>query len=85
MIDLYTQRGRSRYVVDEFQIVSPEDVSVLAPQGNPSLTLVTCYRFYFVGSAPSCYIVHATASDTNQPKSPEQPGMEAKAQINEQG
>ena len=37
-IDVYTQRSRSRYVVDEIQIVSPDDVSVLAPRAEPSLT-----------------------------------------------
>ena len=77
-IDVYTQRGRSRYAVDEIQTVSPDDVSVLAPRARPSLTLVTCYPFYFVGSAPLRYIVHATAADTNQLKSSDQSGMEAK-------
>jgi sortase A len=83
-IDVYTQRGRSRYAVDEIETVSPDDVSVLAPRAKPSLTLVTCYPFYFVGSAPLRYIVHAMATDTNQPKSSEQPGMEAQIQANEQ-
>ncbi len=64
-IDVYTQASRSRYVVDEMQIVSPDDVSVLAPRAEPSLTLVTCYPFYFVGSAPSRYIVHATLADAD--------------------
>lgn len=82
-IDVYTQRGRSRYAVDEIQTVSPDDVSVLAPRAKPSLTLVTCYPFYFVGSAPLRYIVHAMAADTKQLKSSEQPGMEAKTQANE--
>ena len=77
-IDVYTQRGRSRYAVDEIQTVSPDDVSVLAPRARPSLTLVTCYPFYFVGSAPLRYIVHAMAADTNQLKSSDQSGMEAK-------
>ena len=67
-VDLYTQHGRSRYVVDEIQIVSPDEVSVLAPRAKPSLTLVTCYPFYFVGSAPSRYIVHATVADVDDPK-----------------
>ena len=67
-IDVYTQRGRSRYVVDEIQIVSPDDVSVLAPRAAPSLTLVTCYPFYFVGSAPSRYIVHATLAYGDEAK-----------------
>jgi sortase A len=82
-IDVYTQRGRSRYAVDEVQTVSPDDVSVLAPRAKPSLTLVTCYPFYFVGSAPLRYIVHAMAADTKQLKSSEQLGMEAKIQANE--
>jgi len=69
-IDVYTQRGRSRYVVDEIQIVSPDDVSVLAPRAEPSLTLVTCYPFYFVGSAPSRYIVHATLAYGDEAKAP---------------
>ncbi len=59
-IDLQSQQGNSHYRVDEIQIVSPDDVSVLEPRTKPSLTLVTCYPFYFVGSAPSRYIVHAT-------------------------
>jgi sortase A len=80
-IDVYTQRGRSRYVVDEIQIVSPGDVSVLAPRARPSLTLVTCYPFYFVGSAPSRYIVHATVANADDLRSSETPGAEAKAQI----
>ncbi len=64
-IDLFTETGNSRYVVDEIVIVLPDDVSVLAPRSTPALTLVTCYPFYFVGSAPLRYIVHATISDPN--------------------
>ena len=64
-IDLQWQRGGSHYIVDEIQIVSPDDISVLEPRAKPSLTLVTCYPFYFVGSAPLRYIVHAMAADTN--------------------
>jgi len=30
-IDLYTEKGNTRYVVDEIRIVPPEDVSVLIP------------------------------------------------------
>jgi len=32
---------------------------VLNPGGNEMLTLVTCYPFYFVGSAPNRFIVRA--------------------------
>jgi sortase A len=59
-------RGQTRtYVVDTIQIVSPKDVRVLRPTPNSTLTLVTCYPFYFVGSAPQRYIVSASAEKVN--------------------
>jgi sortase A len=64
-IDLFTEKGNSRYVVDEIVIVPPEDVSVLAPRSKSALTLVTCYRFYFVGSAPLRYIVRAAITNSD--------------------
>lgn len=48
-----------RYVVTETQIVTPDDVSVLKATASPTLTLVTCFPFYFVGHAPKRYIVTA--------------------------
>jgi sortase A len=42
------------------RITSPADVSALRPRAKHSLTLVTCYPFYFVGPAPSRYIVDAS-------------------------
>ncbi len=48
-----------RYVVSEIRIVVPEDTSVLNPTAAPTLTLVTCFPFYFVGHAPRRYIVTA--------------------------
>ncbi len=59
-VDLYAENGNTSYVVDEIRIVPPEDVSVLGVRLRPSITLVTCYPFYFVGSAPFRYIVHAS-------------------------
>ena len=53
--------GRTdRYVVTTLQITTPDDVSVLQPTGTTTLTLVTCFPFYFVGEAPERYIVHAS-------------------------
>ena len=60
VVELKTLQQEATYVVDAIEIVSPEDVGVLRPRLSPSLTLVTCYPFYFVGDAPSRYIVHAT-------------------------
>ena len=54
------------YVVDTIQIVDPKDVRVLRPTPNATLTLVTCYPFYFVGSAPQRYIVSATVKEVNE-------------------
>lgn len=55
-----TEEGRtSQYIVDSFEIVSPEDVQVLDIHDRPELTLITCYPFHFVGAAPKRFIVHA--------------------------
>lgn len=62
-IDLKTRQRTASYVVDEIGIVSPNDVNVLAPRPVPSLTLVTCYPFRFIGSAPQRYIVHASLTE----------------------
>jgi sortase A len=48
------------YRVTEIKIVEPTDVSVLDPTDEPSITLVTCYPFHFVGNAPQRYIVRGT-------------------------
>jgi sortase A len=48
------------YVVDNLEIVTPKNISVLRSTNKPTLTLVTCYPFYYVGEAPQRFIVHAT-------------------------
>ena len=54
-----TTRDQFRYRVTKTSIVMPDDISVLEPQAESSLTLITCYPFYFVGSAPKRFIIHA--------------------------
>jgi sortase A len=56
-IELLTQQGKKVFEVSSITIVDPADVSVLAPTEDPSITLVTCYPFYFVGDAPKRFIV----------------------------
>jgi sortase A len=46
------------YRIVATSIVDPSDVSVLSATPN-AVTLVTCYPFYFVGSAPQRFIVRA--------------------------
>ena len=58
-IELDTMQGTDVYRVERTWVVTPEDVSVLDPTSTRTLTLVTCYPFYFVGSAPNRFIVRA--------------------------
>ena len=48
-----------RYTVVGTRVVRPSDVSVLRSGTRSELTLVTCYPFDFVGSAPQRFIVQA--------------------------
>lgn len=59
-VQLLTRSGVQTYVVDSVRIVSPDDVSVLRTGESPAVTLVTCYPFYFIGSAPKRLVVHAS-------------------------
>jgi sortase A len=71
--DIYLDvAGRSlRYRVVDIQIVTPVDSVVLAPTKVPSITLVTCYPFYFVGTAPERYIVRAELANDSASESSE--------------
>lgn len=73
-IQVRTLSGRFDYLVDSIRIVGPRDVEVLKPTRNPTLTLVTCYPFYYLGRAPRRFIVHASlrneSFDAQPPDSP---------------
>jgi sortase A len=64
-LELETLQGKQVYRVERTWIVNPEDVSVLDPTPVRSITLVTCYPFYFVGSAPQRYIVRAVRAESS--------------------
>ena len=59
-IDIVTPEGRFTYRVQRTNIVQPSDVWVLDQTSEPSLTLVTCYPFSYVGAAPERFVVRAT-------------------------
>ncbi|MBW3163135.1 class D sortase [Ferrimonas balearica] len=61
------QGERRQFLVNHSVIVEPNEVWVLAPSGPSELTLITCYPFYFLGSAPQRYIVKAVRSAAPQP------------------
>lgn len=54
-----TLKEQREYLVAETQVVNPEDVSVLLPTSQSAVTLVTCFPFYYAGSAPQRFIVRA--------------------------
>jgi sortase A len=58
-IQFQTTTGLFHYAVDWAKVVAPDDLSVLDPSAESSLTLVTCYPFYFVGPAPNRFVVRA--------------------------
>jgi sortase A len=47
------------YSVKSLEVVGPKDTRVLDDSSEPTLTLVTCYPFHYIGPAPKRFIVHA--------------------------
>ncbi len=47
------------YVVEWTKVVPPTDVQVIQPTAGRTLTLVTCYPFWYIGPAPRRFIVRA--------------------------
>ncbi len=65
VIRVRTRVGTFRYVVDSLGIVAPSDVAVLRPTDRPTLTLVTCYPFRYVGPAPFRFVVTASMASSS--------------------
>jgi len=66
-IRIVTKDGVFNYYVQRTSIVMPQDVWVLDPTNYPALTLVTCYPFNYIGSAPKRFIVRASLRATETP------------------
>ncbi len=58
-IVLQTRGGEYTYRVASTQIVSPQNTRSLQPSRDAELHLITCYPFYYLGSAPKRFIVEA--------------------------
>ena len=65
-LHLRTPAGLEQYEIDDIFIVDPLDVEILDPTDGQTITLVTCYPFYFVGHAPQRYIVRAVLTSTDE-------------------
>jgi sortase A len=64
-IEIVRHNQTDRYLVRNIKIVLPSDTSVLNQTDDSTLTLITCYPFYYVGSAPQRYIVQASLITPN--------------------
>jgi sortase A len=58
-LELTTSDRVYHYRVKKTFIVMPEDVYVLDPTTAPTVTLVTCFPFEYIGHAPKRFIVQA--------------------------
>lgn len=58
-IILETSHGDFRYRVEGTRIVTPTNILPLAPTPDAELHLITCYPFYYIGSAPKRFVVQA--------------------------
>jgi sortase A len=59
-ITFQSRSGTYTYEVTSTKIVKPSDLSVVQPQGTTKLlTMITCYPFYYIGSAPKRFTVQA--------------------------
>lgn len=56
-IEVQTRNRLHTYRVTETEVVDPEDLRPLADTVDPTVTLVTCFPFYFLGHAPQRFIV----------------------------
>jgi len=66
---LQTHNGLYVYRVQRTSIVKPTDTAALQPTPDARLNLITCYPFYYVGSAPKRFVVEAKLTGTTAPAS----------------
>lgn len=59
VIAINSNGQRYQYTVRDTRVVEPDDLSVLQDGPEPSLTLITCYPFRFIGPAPKRFVVRA--------------------------
>jgi sortase A len=67
LLYLDTTTSTIRYRVTQTRIVAPTAVYVLHATPNRTVTLITCYPFYYIGPAPQRFIVHAAQIDSEAP------------------
>ncbi len=66
IVTIKTPSETFRFQVETTSVVPPTDVGVLHSSNRRELTLITCFPFDFVGSAPNRFVVHARELTTNE-------------------
>lgn len=67
---LSSPAGVFRYEVEWIRLVQPTEVDVLDQKYGPAVTLITCFPFEYVGSAPLRHIVRARLVADKPAKAP---------------
>ncbi len=55
-----------RYRVEWARLFQPTDMEVLDPAHGPAITLITCFPFEYVGSAPLRFVVRALPDESSR-------------------
>lgn len=58
-INIDTSSEKFTYVVDEVKIIEPDDNIIFKNYEESTLSLLTCYPFYYIGNAPQRFLVVA--------------------------
>lgn len=66
---LQSRDGEYNFRVTKLSVVKISDRTLLRPSSESVLTLVTCYPFYYVGSAPQRFIVRAILIEDDERQS----------------
>ena len=70
LIRIVTMESTYTYKVEWAEIVEPRRLDVLDSTATPSLTLVTCFPFHWMGPAPKRFVVRAVSVDSPGPNAP---------------
>jgi sortase A len=54
-----------KYQVKKIWVTDKDDHTVIVKKEEPTLTLTTCYPFFYVGNAPKRYIIQASLQEHN--------------------
>jgi len=64
-VEITTSQALYRYRVVSIDIVASNDTRLLADTEESSITLVTCYPFFFLGHAPQRFVVRGVRARSN--------------------